>query len=168
MDDPRDTDSSHETATAQLIAGTIAIVVVVLFAIGAVFVVGFVVCIFIMSVFRISGTVSLGTFFFSVVGAGTAVVGGIPLIFFLRTRVSTGKTSRRGVAAPCLVTGAGQLLPAEVREQYCEEWAGWLADLREGGVSRARWWVEVLSIVLGAAPRLAVTLRWTARREADR
>jgi hypothetical protein len=63
----------------------------------------------------------------------------------------------------------GRLLPAEVRDEYCEEWAAWMADLRADGTPRVRRWMELLSLMLIAAPRLAIGLRWAAvRRAVDR
>jgi hypothetical protein len=63
------------------------------------------------------------------------------------------------------VRGAAHLLPAEVRDEYLEEWSGWMLDLRAEGTSRVRRWIELVTI---AAPRLAVMLRLAARRAVDR
>ncbi|MFC5098121.1 hypothetical protein [Amycolatopsis plumensis] len=78
--------------------------------------------------------------------------------------------TRREVASKVHAFGSvGQLLPAEVRDEYREEWAAWMADLRADGTPRLRRWMELLSLVLIAVPRLAISLRWAAvRRAADR
>ncbi|WP_433264552.1 hypothetical protein ACQPZF_35390 [Actinosynnema sp. CS-041913] len=75
---------------------------------------------------------------------------------------------RRSPRPSRAITGASRLLPADVRDEYREEWAGWLLDLRAGGAPRTRWWIELLSIVFIAAPRLAVILRSAAYRKVDR
>lgn len=67
-----------------------------------------------------------------------------------------------------VIAGASRLLPADARREYREEWAAWMRDLRTDGTPRVRRWIELLSIILIAAPRLAVTLRTSARRAADR
>jgi len=66
------------------------------------------------------------------------------------------------------VSGASRLLPADVRGDYHEEWAAWMLDLRADGTPRLRRWIELLTIVLIAAPRLAIALRVAARRAVDR
>ncbi|MFJ6669601.1 hypothetical protein ACIQMJ_00670 [Actinosynnema sp. NPDC091369] len=43
-----------------------------------------------------------------------------------------------------------------------------MLDLRADGTPRARRWIELLGIVLFAAPGLAITLRTSARRAVDR
>jgi len=58
---------------------------------------------------------------------------------------------------------AGQLLPAAVRDDYVEEWQAWLNDLHAASEPWHRRLAELLSIVLIAAPRLAVTLRLRRR-----
>ncbi|KOX29421.1 hypothetical protein ADK67_10820 [Saccharothrix sp. NRRL B-16348] len=67
-----------------------------------------------------------------------------------------------------VIAGASRLLPADARREYREEWAAWMIDLRADGTPRVRRWIELLSIILVAAPRLAITLRTTARRAVDR
>nr|CEL23486.1 hypothetical protein [Kibdelosporangium sp. MJ126-NF4]CTQ89100.1 hypothetical protein [Kibdelosporangium sp. MJ126-NF4] len=63
---------------------------------------------------------------------------------------------------------ASRLLPHDVRDEHLEEWTAWLLDLRRNGTPRVRWWVELLSLVLVAAPQLAVVLRMRTGREVDR
>ncbi|MGX7827449.1 hypothetical protein ACTG9Q_20425 [Actinokineospora sp. 24-640] len=75
--------------------------------------------------------------------------------------------TRRSLRSSRAVTGASRLLPVEVRDEYHEEWAAWMSDLRADGTPRVRRWIELLTIVLIAAPRLAVTLRAAARRAVD-
>lgn len=76
--------------------------------------------------------------------------------------------ARRSLRFSRAVTGAGWLLPAHVRDQYREEWAAWMSDLRADRTPRIQRWIELLTLVLIAAPRLAVTLRVDARRAGDR
>lgn len=90
------------------------------------------------------------------VGAGLAAVA----IMAVRKKLVT--VVRRSRA----LSGVGRLLPAEIRDEYCEEWAAWMADLRADGTPRVRRWLELLSLVLIAVPRLAVGLRWAAARRA--
>lgn len=60
----------------------------------------------------------------------------------------------------------GRLLPAGVRDEYCEEWAAWMADMRVNGTPRIQRWLELLSLALVAVPKLAVSLRWASMRRA--
>ena len=55
-----------------------------------------------------------------------------------------------------------------VRDEYVDEWQAWMCDLREAGEPWYRRLAELLSIVVIAAPRLAVTLRLGLRRAVDR
>jgi hypothetical protein len=66
------------------------------------------------------------------------------------------------------VTSASRLLPAEVRNDYREEWAAWMADLRADGIPRIQRFVELLTLILIAAPTLAITLRLDRRRVTGR
>ncbi|WP_146174721.1 hypothetical protein [Umezawaea tangerina] len=103
---------------------------------------------------------------FTAIFAGTAS-GGIIInvIALLRDRVASAAipsdSTRRNFR------GAARLLPTAVRDEYQEEWAGWMQDLRESGVPRLQRWLEHLTIILIAAPKLAITLRRAARRAAD-
>jgi hypothetical protein len=67
-----------------------------------------------------------------------------------------------------VVETAARLLPPSARDAYLEEWTAWLQDLRTEGAPWHRRLSEVISIVLVAAPRLALTLRWFPRGPADR
>jgi hypothetical protein len=62
------------------------------------------------------------------------------------------------------LVAATRLLPTDARQNYLEEWQAWLWDLREEGASRYRRLIEMLSLILVAAPFLSVQLRWTRRR----
>jgi hypothetical protein len=74
-----------------------------------------------------------------------------------------------GVRRSRVFSRVGWLLPGNVREEYCEEWDAWMADLRADGVPRVRRWLEMLSLALIAVPRLAIGLRVAAvRRAVDR
>lgn len=63
---------------------------------------------------------------------------------------------------------AARLLPRSARDEYVEEWTAWLQDLRADQVPWHRYFREVVSIVLVAAPQLAVTLRLFPRGSVDR
>jgi len=76
--------------------------------------------------------------------------------------------ARRSSWSSRAVAGVSRLLPVEVRDEYCEEWAAWMSDLRVDGTPRVRRWIELLTIVLIAAPRLAIALRLATRRAVDR
>jgi hypothetical protein len=67
-----------------------------------------------------------------------------------------------------VVGAAVRLLPPNVRDDYLEEWAAWLQDLRANRVPWHRHFGEVTSIVFVAAPRLALRLRLFPRRPPDR
>ncbi len=69
---------------------------------------------------------------------------------------------------PRAVRHASRLLPADARNEYLEEWTAWMLDLRTNGTPPIRRWIELLSIVLVAAPRLAIILRAAARQAVDR
>lgn len=100
-----------------------------------------------------------------VVTVGGIVIGHIEAVKAVRNAGLTG-TDRRYASGSALGK-TGLLLPAADREEYVEEWRSWLWDMREAGQPWYRGVVEVLSIVLIATPRLAVTLRLSARRRVD-
>lgn len=92
-----------------------------------------------------------------------AVVGAVrrnPEVWGARQDVTAGVRHSR------VFSIVGRLLPTEVRDEYCEEWGAWIADLRGDGTPRFRRWLELLSIVLIAVPRHAVGLRVAAARRA--
>ncbi|XVS67846.1 hypothetical protein ACQPYE_17915 [Actinosynnema sp. CA-299493] len=89
------------------------------------------------------------------------------LVTFMETR-STFAQARRPLRSSRAVTNASRLLPADVRDKYQEEWAAWMLDLRTDGTPQIQRWIHLLSIVLIAVPRLAVTLRMAARQAVDR
>ncbi|MEU0529215.1 hypothetical protein [Amycolatopsis tolypomycina] len=97
-------------------------------------------------------------FVFSVAVTGGCVIGVLAIAARRRALFEV----RRSRALSC----AGRLLPAEVRDEYCEEWAAWMADLRANGTPRVRRWLELLSLMLIAVPRLVIGLRWAAARRA--
>ena len=101
--------------------------------------------------------------------ATTATVSNV--VYMLRLRrgrkeAVTGSERRRRKDAAAL-RRAARLLPAGVREEYLEEWRAWMADLRKAGAPWYRRLTEWTSIVLIAAPRLAVTLRLDSQRVVD-
>ncbi|QFZ18819.1 hypothetical protein [Saccharothrix syringae] len=100
-------------------------------------------------------------------GKGTVVAAGGVAAVAASVVVQSRSRGAEGVAAR-IVTGASRLLPADAEEEYREEWAAWMLDLRADGTPPVHRWVELLSIVLIAAPRLAITLRLAARRAVDR
>lgn len=97
----------------------------------------------------------------------TIVVGGIVGVIDL-ARTRTTKPHGRRTALSRATHGAARLLPIAVRHDYQEEWEAWLLDLRAVGTPRTQRWVHLLTIVLIAAPQLAITLRMVARRAMDR
>lgn len=117
----------------------------------------------------------------SAIGADTAagfvgyvimIVGGVVVgVAYLRSELRLSMARRRAVGArrTSAFGRVGRLLPVEVRDEYCEEWAAWMEDLRAGGTPRVRRWLELLSLVLIGVPRLAIDLRVAAvRRAVDR
>lgn len=80
------------------------------------------------------------------------------------TTDATGHSSQ----PPRAVRQASRLLPTDARNEYLEEWTAWMLDLRANGTPPVRRWIELLSIVLIAAPRLAIILRAAARQAVDR
>jgi hypothetical protein len=73
----------------------------------------------------------------------------------------------RRISGGSALEWAGRLLPDAMAEEYIEEWQAWLADLQEAGEPWSRRMVELLVIVLVAAPRLAIICRLDSRRTAD-
>ncbi len=65
---------------------------------------------------------------------------------------------------PWPVRCASRLLPADVRHEQLEEWANWMLVLREQGMPRIQRWIELLTIILIAAPELAILLRKSANK----
>lgn len=80
---------------------------------------------------------------------------------------ATAFNGRRAPRPPRAVACASRLLPAGIRDEYQEEWAAWMLDLRIDGTRRLRRWLELLTIVLIAAPRLAISLRTAAQHVVD-
>jgi hypothetical protein len=114
-------------------------------------------------------TVGNGDVVATIVGLVAAGIGTVAVFGVADDAGHVGREHRRrhsrvgGVA----VRGAGRLLPAAVRQAHVEEWQGWLYDMREQAEPWYRRLAEVLSIVLIAAPRLAVTARLANRRVVD-
>lgn len=106
----------------------------------------------------VSGAVAI----FVVVLIGLAV-----LILITDERIARARIRHRIRARGAVLTGTAWLLPTEARKAYVEEWAAWLYDLRQEGTPWYRRLVELLSIVLIAAPKLAVMLRLGRRRVVD-
>jgi hypothetical protein len=99
-----------------------------------------------------------------------AVVGLILLILVVTLAIVRGDIRSLRPRAPLgwrAVHAAARLLPPTVQDEYVEEWTAWLRDLRAGGARWPKIVVEVLSIVLVAAPRLAMTLRLLPDRTAS-
>jgi len=71
--------------------------------------------------------------------------------------------SRQSTAGGQAVKAACRLLPAEVGQEYLEEWHGWLYDQRLAGDPWYRRLGTVISILLNV-PHLALTLNATRRR----
>jgi PadR family transcriptional regulator, regulatory protein PadR len=82
-------------------------------------------------------------------------------------RLDRDTNSVRPTGRPALRV-ASRLLPHIARDEHLEEWTMWMMDLRTEGTSWPRRLVEVVSIMLVAAPCLAVTLRLNRRRAMDR
>ncbi|MBW4716693.1 hypothetical protein [Saccharothrix obliqua] len=74
-----------------------------------------------------------------------------------------GSASSRTEQSPesSAVAVVSRLLPADVRDEYREEWTAWMLDLRACGTPRGRRWIELLTILNAA-------LRHAARRVVDR
>jgi hypothetical protein len=53
------------------------------------------------------------------------------------------------------------LLPACERQEYLAEWRAWSLDMRKEGAPWHRQWIEILSLILVAAPCLAIRIRLT-------
>ncbi|GAA2679843.1 MULTISPECIES: hypothetical protein [Actinosynnema] len=88
------------------------------------------------------------------------VLGGLIYLTGPVAEVTPRCPSRSIRAAVCL-------LPAQVKDRYLEEWAGWMLDLRVDGTPRLRRWSELLKIVLIAAPKIAIARRFGAGRAVD-
>jgi hypothetical protein len=95
------------------------------------------------------------------------VAAGIVCLFSLGLVAYVAYQRRAAPRASRALLGASRLLPADVRNEYFEEWAAWMADLRADGTPRIRRWLELLSLVLIALPRLAIGLA-ARRRAVDR
>ena len=114
----------------------------------------------------IGGGLGLGVAF----GVGGVVIGVVIGVIIDLIVKASGHADRVGssrrYASGSVLRKAGRLLPATEREEYVEEWRSWLWDMRETGQPWYRRLVELLGIVLIAAPRLAITLR-LGRRVVD-
>ncbi|MBB5960440.1 hypothetical protein FHS29_007064 [Saccharothrix tamanrassetensis] len=102
------------------------------------------------------------------VGSVTAVALAIGSRYPRRAEGVTTGTGKHSLRSCRSIVGASRLLPAHARDEYQEEWTAWMLDLRAAGTPRARRWTELLTIILIAAPRLAIILRTAARRAVDR
>jgi hypothetical protein len=101
-------------------------------------------------------------------GAISIATFGTIVIFLIRRITKFGNTTPGWRADKNLsVTLASFLLPVTVRHDYIEEWQAWLRDLRISGEPWHRRFVELLSIVLIAAPKLAIAHRLWRRRAVD-
>lgn len=98
----------------------------------------------------------------------SVIVSAVNRLARVRARATVTKAGGRRPALPRAARGAARLLPASARDEHREEWAAWIIDLRAAGTPRRRRWAHLLTIVLIAAPRLAITLRLAARRAVDR
>lgn len=113
-------------------------------------------------------------------GAVSGAVMGVIVVFLLAFVFATlrdrgsetsaaGRDASSGKQRCRILSSVGRLLPVEVRDECCEEWAAWMADLRSDGTPRVRRWLELLSVVLIAVPRAVFGLRVAAvRRAVDR
>jgi hypothetical protein len=93
-----------------------------------------------------------------------SVVAFVSVVILVRSWITHRRLTAAGLRRTRAFGRIGRLLPAAVRDEYCEEWAAWMADLRADGTPRVRRWLELLSLMLIAVPRLAVGLRWAALR----
>jgi hypothetical protein len=99
---------------------------------------------------------------FAVISLITADIGFLRVI----SQIASGLRDQ-GRVAGVSVREPGWLLPATVREEYMEEWRAWLHDMSEAGEPWHRRLIELLVLVLVAAPRLAFILRLSRRRAVD-
>ena len=101
-----------------------------------------------------------------VLGAAGVVLAGVGAAgYVLANRRTSGRRQRD--TGPVALRLATWLLPSEARQDYAEEWRRWLLELREAGEPRYRRLIELLTILLVAAPHLAVILRLGRRRAMD-
>ena len=95
-----------------------------------------------------------------------AVVAAVVAVVYERRGSVRSRKERRTTGGAAL-EWAGRLLPDAMAEEYIEEWRAWLSDLQEAGEPWYRRMVELLVIVLVAAPRLAIICRLGPRRTVD-
>lgn len=112
-----------------------------------------------------------------VVGGGDTVDTAVIVVNIVVSIVASVVSIRDGAKGKTLAQGhrrwrhagdgmlrhASGLLPAEIREEYLEEWRGWLWDMRQAGEPRHRRLGALVSILL-AIPHLALVLRVRRRR----